>query len=615
MNAKFNSISEGVTLLAYRARYFLFIISLLLFSLYSQLDGIIIQNTSSFLVTMASPFVGPVEKIEGKLKINRGKPFSVLQTQVNIKKDSFYLVIVDHDSEGGFLLDFFRDSGYDNPEQERYVPAQPGRSVFRIFSGNPSGNAPIFFRIHFDGDHDVILNDIIVVETPAWYRYRDFLLFGAFAFLLLSISLMLRERSSKEALFLFSITLLVYVLVASVPATGQGGDNMWYFPVTDSLLRDGTVTLDHFEERIREVGAAHIISTPLGPVNYLPLGPSLLGIPFLFFGQLLGQNLHSTAEFAAKFLAAGTAAIIYLIALELGLRRRYAVLLTLILAFATTHFPIHAGGYWSHNCSSFLASLLLLTTLRLFDKKMVSYSNRLQGRYLFLVAIIIVFGYMCRPDFSLLVISLGFFLLSRFFYGTVMAGLYSLLLLGVFIIWSLGVYGSWLPPYFSPNRIDMLHFDIMIKQLFSPNRGLFVFNPVFLLCIFSLYYVVSKHDNRFFFITIIIYIILSLAAVSGYGHWWAGHSFGPRIYASLFPVMTVLLIPFLLWTQNWPARWKSSSLILVTLAGLFINAPAAFDNSGDRWNVTPKNVDAYPERVSDWTDMQFLRFYRNLVSH
>jgi hypothetical protein len=602
-----------VTLLAYRARYFLFIISLLLFSLYSQLDGIIIQNTSFFLVTMASPFVGPVEKKEGKLKINYGKPFSVLQTQVNIKKDSFYLVIVDHDSKGGFLLDFFGHSGYDNPEQERHVPVNEGRVIFRIFSGEPPGNTPILFRIHFDGDYDVILNDIIVVETPVWYRYHNFLLFGAFALLLLSVGLMLRERSSREALFLFSMILLVYVVVASVPADGQGCDNMWYFPVTDSLLRNGTVTLDYFKERIQEVQGTHIISTPFGPVNYFPLGPSLLGIPFLFFGQLFGQNLHSTAEFAAKFLAAGTSAIIYLIALEFGLWRRYAALLALIFAFATSHFPIHAGGYWSHNCSSFLASLLLLTTLRLFDERIVASSNkRLQGYYLFLVAIIIVFGYICRPDFSLLVISLGLFLLYRSFHGTAIVGLYSLLLLGVFIIWSLGVYGVWLPPYFSPNRVDIMNFDIMIKQLFSPNRGLFVFNPIFLLCVFSLYYVVSRRNNRFFFITMVIYLILSVATISGFGHWWAGHSFGPRIYASLFPVLTILLIPFLLWMQNRPAQWKNSLLMLLALTGLFINAPAALDHSADRWNVTPKNVDAYPERVSDWTDMQFLRFYKNL---
>lgn len=596
---------------SHQGRYLFFALSILLFVFYSHSESIV-TGFSTVLISTASPFRGAVNKMpDGKIKLKQAEPYSVAETPINIRENSYYLVIVDQESQEGFRFDFFGGSDYDRPEQERYVSPDSRKAIFSIFSGQSPRD--VLFRIHFAGHYDVILHDLRVVEAPSWYGYRDYILFSGFGLLLLSLGMALHERSNREALILFAIVFFTYAVVANAPSDAQGGDNMWYFPVADSLLRDGVVALDHFKQRIQEVRGYAIVETPFGSVNYFPVGPSLLALPFLFFGQMLGQDINRIAEFTAKVFAAGTVVIIYLIALQFSLHRRYATLLALIFAFATTHFPIHAGGYWSHNCSGFLAALLMLVALRISkDSQNECLKHDLNKKYPFLLAIIIVLGYICRPDFSLWAITIIFFIAFQSIHVALLTGLYSLLLCMVFFIWSTGVYGTLLPPYFAASRISEPNFGIMLKQLFSPNRGLLIYNPIFIPFIFSLYYSFTDFRKNWIFLLINLYAALSLILISGFVHWWAGWSFGPRIYASLFPIFAILLIPFFLRMQEQPARWKDGLLSLLVLTSLLINAPGAFDHSAANWNSTPKNVDEYPERASDWQDLQFMRFYENL---
>ncbi len=609
MDAIFAKVSRCFT--AY-GRYPVLILALLLLTLCAHFDRFVFDHASTVVATLESPFTGPVEKTAEGLIIKPAKPYSMAQTPIKIRKNTWYLVLIDQDSRQGFSLDFF-GFAYDKTGQDRTVQPQQKRATFVIFSGSVPQDHPVFFRIFFNDDYPVTLRNLYIAEAPAWLSYHDLALYAGLVGMALVISMMLRSFSNREAFWLFCIITLIYVFIATVPAGAQLGDNMWYFPTAESLLSSGTVVLDQFRQKIQAVNGYAIVPTPLGSVNFFPPGPSLLALPFLFIGQLLGQDIMAIAEFTAKALAAGTAALLYLLALELGLRRRYALLLTLIFAFGTSHLPIHAGGYWSHNCSSFLASLLLLMALRIFGRRHPkSAPDTIHQHHVLLVAIVIVLGYTCRPDFSLWVVALGFFLVSRSFYGTVLTVIYSSLLLGIFVLWSVGVYGTWLPPYFSATRISEPSLDILLKQLFSPNRGLLIYNPVFLLAVFALYYAWLDWRNRFIFILIFLYVTLSAILISGFGHWWAGFSFGPRIYASLFPALAVLLIPFFLWMQDQPVRWKHRLLGTLVAVGVLINAPGAFSDLPHDWNVKPSSVDDHPERISDWTDLQFMRFYGNL---
>jgi hypothetical protein len=48
-------------------------------------------------------------------------------------------------------------------------------------------------------------------------------------------------------------------------------------------------------------------------------------------------------------------------------------------------------------------------------------------------------------------------------------------------------------------------------------------------------------------------------------------------------------------------------VILASAWGFFVHGKAAVRMAVHEWNFTPNNVDHYPERLWDWTDMQIFR--------
>jgi hypothetical protein len=82
---------------------------------------------------------------------------------------------------------------------------------------------------------------------------------------------------------------------------------------------------------------------------------------------------------------------------------------------------------------------------------------------------------------------------------------------------------------------------LLLRLLFFPERGLFIYYPVLILSIPGFYYMYKKFKHEtilFIFIFLAILIINSL----WYTLWWAGSSFGPRHLTMVIPFLILPII-------------------------------------------------------------------------
>jgi hypothetical protein len=178
------------------------------------------------------------------------------------------------------------------------------------------------------------------------------------------------------------------------------------------------------------------------------------------------------------------------------------------------------------------------------------------------------------------------------------------------------MYGSLLAPFFLPSRGSAAGLSLgagfvpaIAGQLFSPSRGLFVYCP-FVLCSLAGAWIALRapaHPLERLAGAVVAGHALLIAA---YGDWFGGHSFGPRYFADVAPLLVFLLLPYLRWLRDQPAplrRAGAAALFVVSLTSVWIHSRGATVWATYEWNTRPVDVGAAPARLWDWSDPQFLR--------
>jgi hypothetical protein len=179
-----------------------------------------------------------------------------------------------------------------------------------------------------------------------------------------------------------------------------------------------------------------------------------------------------------------------------------------------------------------------------------------------------------------------------------------------FLLHNLLIYRSALQPYFlsqhflefSPRSAGPL-LVALAGQCFSPSRGLFIFSPFLLFSLGGIYLAFHRHWQ-----TPLVYylgagVLLHWVAISLYADWPAGHSYGPRYFSDVVPVLMYFLIPVL------QAPRKSTLLTVAFVLCAFLSACIHF-RGVTNWDVYLWNDDARgasPAHAWDWRDPQFLR--------
>jgi len=318
-----------------------------------------------------------------------------------------------------------------------------------------------------------------------------------------------------------------------------------------------------------------------------------------------GDAISSTPIYeiliSSLFTAAAVTAL-YLAAVEL-LPTSLALALALIFAFGTLLWSLVSRALWQHSPSVFLNSLLVLILIR----------GDYRRRFCIAMGFILALAYFVRPTNAVPVVVICAYLLVRIRWNALWVLPGALIPTAFFVAMNLDMYGSILAPFFQPVSSNMnnlsLHPEVglgLISNLISPNRGLFVFMPFFLLLLVPGVWRepmpdVLRRVRPWFCALIAIHMLM----VSAHTDWWGGFSYGPRYLADVLPYLMILWSPALLWVgRNRPRQ----AVLAVTLAIAFlIQLRGATSIKVHDWNSTPVNVNANTARIWDWRDLQFMR--------
>jgi len=198
-----------------------------------------------------------------------------------------------------------------------------------------------------------------------------------------------------------------------------------------------------------------------------------------------------------------------------------------------------------------------------------------------------------------------------------------LAVLAVFCGYSYSQYGSVIPPYYVPGRLQEIpaigFAESLGLNLISPSRGLIIFNPIALLAVAGIVLRLRRRSFIGLDIVLCASVIAQWLVIAKFGS-TGGTIFGPRLMLDIVPFLVVLAAPTFLVLfepgragRPWLHRLAVVGVAAALIWGLFVNATGALLRDSRCWSVVPVSVDAEPARIWDWSDPQFLRPYRDLT--
>ena len=394
-------------------------------------------------------------------------------------------------------------------------------------------------------------------------------------------------------------------------------DNFWYVPTAMSLLAEGDIELSEFRPDLEALYPENpFLQEYLDPesdyrvyqlesgglVNHYTIGNAIAAVPLL---PLLNWRYRHVSNrvwrsmlitpLLAKVYAAASVALFFLVARLLARKTWQVIVLTVLFALVTPHVSNHVGGYWSHNPGAFF--LLTALALLLVDN----------GRWAWTAAFPLAFSTVLRPDMIVVTVGLTVYLFlhhrKQFVPFAIGGGAIAALYVGHCLV----TYGTLVQPYQGPVDEIATSFPSVLKGLAglvaSPNRGLLVFTPVFIFSLLACAMIWRGKRTRLMLRYLSIIVLAHLAFNALWPVWWAGWSYGPRLFAGIAPLWALLLLPVL-------EDGKRSARLGLACAGLFsafVQLRGLSSREVHDWNGTPASVNEDPSRLWDWSDMQMFR--------
>jgi len=369
----------------------------------------------------------------------------------------------------------------------------------------------------------------------------------------------------------------------------QWGDGPWYF---------------------RKVGG-HLVST------YPPTIP-LLGAPVYFIANIfVPGDLFSGSDLKAYILAVGkingaflTTISVLIVWLFLNATKsKHADALVLIYGCATLVLPS------THSLNNHVGGLIFLPLAWLFAYK--SIKNPKDIGYAGLFAAL---AYTARPTN---IASLGILLLYSIFTKKDWKRFVIFALIPLFFLWSYNyfIFGS---PFTSGYGILFFKLDtgepasffdlfyinpINITQnlaanLFSPNRGIFMFSPILLFSLPGMF-IALKEKKLDFYKWVFAALILTLLILSSWKLWTGGLRYGYTMALDTIPY-------FIFFISIYADKIFSNKFlfyVFVFLAIISFLIAIVGITYGCDWSSQPVCIDLAQERAWDFNDLQILRCF------
>ena len=401
----------------------------------------------------------------------------------------------------------------------------------------------------------------------------------------------------------------------------QTADSRWSVYTALSVIYQRNTDLNEYQD-VAAINSNYAIYEKDGHIyNGFPVGASLLAVPVLVptlvILHITGQDLtwHTKSDFAtsmhipagvealiASLIIALAAVFIYLIG-RLFLGKGYSLLLTFIFAFCTSAWSTGSRALWQQGPSMLMLAIALYLILRAQkNPRLIQYAS-----------LPLAFSYVVRPTNLIPIVLLSLYALIRFRSYFLKYVLWSLPVALLFLFYNLSIYSAFLSPYYHSSLTDSdvsVFFEALLGNLISPARGILIFSPIFLFSLIGMFIQAGRNKANTIDFYLIAIIFLHWIAISLFIPWWGGYSYGPRLFADMVPFLIYFLIPVFLLIQKY-GSWKKWSVSLALFAAIavsfFMNGAGALDQKNE-WNSQPVSIDAHPERLWDWHDLQFMRW-------
>jgi len=365
--------------------------------------------------------------------------------------------------------------------------------------------------------------------------------------------------------------------------------------------------------------------------NFPPIGAALMNAPFFLFAHLIsilsGYSLDGYNEVYFTSYTLGTVIysffgswiIFHYLVNYLNYRKKDSLISVLTMVAATPMlWYIYVEPSFNHGNTFFVASLFILIWLKFRNENSYRYwiFIGLATGLLVLVRLQDIF-FIIFPLFDLIVhkrkeiknlIGTGLRIISYF--------------ISIFIVFfPQMIYWKFLNGSFAPNPMPLTQF--MMKRgippgsyqevhffqpftphirefLFSTNNGLFVYNPIFILCTAGMYFVYKKHKEIIF--PMIFIIIAAVYMHSATWDWMGGSAFGMRRMADVIPVFAIGLVAILdriddkkiknnilklavffvpsVWNFFFMLQWRIEEYVRVEVDFVNVAIPNFFNKSG-----------------------------------
>ena len=457
-----------------------------------------------------------------------------------------------------------------------------------------------------------------------------------------------------------SVLAVVVFAIDMVSPSGMTADPVRAVSVAVSMVHYHSLSLDPFQPLRNPGFAVTVVNGHTYPL--FPWAVSLFAVPWVVaedVGHKLGLTEGSVAMVRSGYdwglqlvsmatVVAAATVVVYFIALRVlrlypaARRRRWSLAVALGFALATPAWSTASRAMWQHGPSMLCIGVGLLCALR---------AQAGQRGWMGMGAAFAA-SYAMRPTDSIVIIIIAVWVLvaqRRHLLAVVVGALPPLVVL---VAVDLAVYHQPLSPYYTGGQ----SFDVsgtmavaLAGNLVSPARGLFVFCPLVVLSVAGVVVRWRAGELTAFWKALAVIPILHWIVISAFKHWWGGDSYGPRFFTDLMPVFVVLALPAVEAIARWVApsrtpasedgaaadpeaaggtgptavvtrpglRWRRVLVALTILAliwSVVVNAQGAILRSAWCWNNVPTAVDAHPARLWGWSDPQFARGLRTLIS-
>src|SRR5712671_2129428 len=303
-------------------------------------------------------------------------------------------------------------------------------------------------------------------------------------------------------------------------AEGKGGDLRDYLPLLEAQKNYAIL---RYEDRY---------------YTLFPVGTSLLSVPIVAaaawldrdFKQRITEGIPDRFE---KLIASAYGALAALLFFWLTFQRfsslPVALASTGVFAFCTSMWSTATRALWQHGPLVLMLVVAMTLLLR----------GRRQPSLVQYAGIPLAFAFVIRPTAAIPIAALSLYILLHHREWFIRYAVFGVVVAIPWLAYNMHAFESLLPPYYMPGRVaqSATFGEAMLGNLVSPARGLFVYSPIFLLSLSGFAMAMRNRDERPISLCFGAIVVLHWVVVSRFPHWWAGHSYGPRLMTDIVPFL------------------------------------------------------------------------------